>query len=93
MDEIKTDAMQDCTETQEVANEQTDAVAEDAQPAQEPQGKKKVKLPKGLQSASKSQLMVLQIFRKHPYLYQIQECYFLLRIKFLRILIPSKQML
>ena len=49
MDEIKTDAMQDCTETQEVANEQTDAVAEDAQPAQEPQGKKKVKLPKGLQ--------------------------------------------
>ena len=49
MDEIKTDAMQDCTETQEVANEQTDAVAEDAQPAQEPQGKKKIKLPKGLQ--------------------------------------------
>lgn len=49
MDEIKTDAMQDCTETQEVANEQTDAVAEDAQPAQESQGKKKVKLPKGLQ--------------------------------------------
>ena len=49
MDEIKADAMQDCTETQEVANEQTDAVAEDAQPAQESQGKKKVKLPKGLQ--------------------------------------------
>lgn len=50
MDEIKTDATQDCAQSQEVATEQQDVAPQDEQTVETaPQGKKKIKLPAWLQ--------------------------------------------